>query len=708
MNPNDQLANYLKSLAPDNDLDALHPEENITETVGGDSRVPAAAKALRKLQRGKELTSKEQFYIEAIILPGQRPVIDIKNDRYDKVGSPFNHLNQKAIRTVIQRRIPSIGRVELPDHPAPYGGTAFVVGDGLMMTNRHVAEIFATGLGHDAVFKNGQSAGVDFEKEINSEEEDAKVFSVTNIQMIHPYWDMALLKVEGLDDIDPLKLSMIDPGDMQQEDIAVIGYPAMDPRNRIDVQNEIFRGEYNVKRMQPGKIGRRRKQRSYGRMVNTVTHDASTLGGNSGSAILHANSGVVVALHFAGIYKDANFAVPACELARDRHVVDAGVHFEGTPSPATTPWDDLWGEEEKTVVRPQASSTQSTFRGGTATWTIPIEVSVRIGDVAAHGVSVGQSDVMKTESDDGITEKLVEPVHETDYSNRQGYDPKFLGTKLPSPTVRSTKVVAKSKDGEKVLDYHRFSLVMHKERRLAIYTACNIDGREHKREPEKGPQFVYSRKALGGMGKNDREKWFNDPRLADEHQLPNKFYDKDRKAFDKGHLVRRDDVAWGDTYKEVMFANGDTFHVTNCSPQVGKFNRSNRRGVWGKLENEVLKQAENHDEMYSVFCGPILDDSDPVFDGVDDDSKIKVRIPKKFWKIIVVNNDGDLEAYAFLLDQDLGDVDFDDERELTFDNSWKKLMISIEDLEEEIGLLKFPKTLKDADQFDAIDAGAAV
>ena len=46
-----------------------------------------------------------------------------------------------------------------------------------------------------------------------------------------------------------------------------------------------------------------------------MTHDASTLGGNSGSAVIDIDSGDIVALHFAGEYLKANYAVPMYELA---------------------------------------------------------------------------------------------------------------------------------------------------------------------------------------------------------------------------------------------------------------------------------------------------------------------------------------------------------------------------------------------------------
>lgn len=48
------------------------------------------------------------------------------------------------------------------------------------------------------------------------------------------------------------------------------------------------------------------------------------------------------------------------------------------------------------------------------------------------------------------------------------------------------------------------------------------------------------------------------------------FFTRDRQAFDKGgHIVRRDNIAWGSTYQVALRANADSYHVTNCSPQAG-------------------------------------------------------------------------------------------------------------------------------------------
>ena len=149
-----------------------------------------------------------------------------------------------------------------------------------------------------------------------------------SVAMIHPYWDMALLQVDGLTEAHPvLTLAARSANEFKDETVVIVGYPAFDPRNAPEVQDRVFNRKYNVKRLLPGKGGLRRVQESFGNNVLAFTHDASTLGGNSRSAVVDPASGNIVGLHFAGIYLDANFAVPAWELSRDQRVIDAGVRF---------------------------------------------------------------------------------------------------------------------------------------------------------------------------------------------------------------------------------------------------------------------------------------------------------------------------------------------------------------------------------------------
>ena len=69
------------------------------------------------------------------------------------------------------------------------------------------------------------------------------------------------------------------------------------------------------------------------------------------------------------------------------------------------------------------------------------------------------------------------------------------------------------------LPYHHFSVVFHRKRRLACFTAVNIDGRTPLRE------------------KREADKWSYDPRIEQQVQVGDDFYKG--TPFDRGHLVRR-------------------------------------------------------------------------------------------------------------------------------------------------------------------------
>jgi len=691
--------------------------------IGLEDTAAGALEALKNFELGRVPPPEQLDQLEAIIDEDLRPVIDIVKGKFQSTHYLWTQLStDAAIRGRIESSMRSIGRIELPGHPRlPYGGTGFIVGEGLIMTNRHVAEIFATGVGTRSLrFKPGARAGIDFVRELNQSRREN--FSVERVVMVHPYWDMAILAVNGISSRDSLKLSLKDARDMDGHDIAVIGYPAFDPRNPEDIQQNLFSGHFGVKRLQPGEIRGGMKTSSFGKLVPAATHDCSTLGGNSGSALLDLSTGAVLGLHFGGSFHEQNYAVPTFELSRDSRVSQAGVQFQGSPVSDATDWAQWWSRADTGEMVPlgvpeegDASDTQSVTRvvssapsvasvdsSGRLRVEIPIVVTVSVGNARTATTAAAREDVMESAAEDSL-EAMAEPAHDTNYSNRRGYDPDFLSSpdselgavSVPMPTAADAKVLAKTKSGQDVLHYQNFSIRMHAKRRLALITASNVTTEPKLRRPESGKD--YTRKGLSGLGKNDIEKWFGDSRLADEFQIPDVFFTKDRKAFDKGHIVRRDDVAWGKTYAALRRGNGDSYHVTNCSPQVAGFNQSAKGDAnWGDLENNVLSEAAS--ERLCVFAGPMLDSKDRVFHGVGAGGKaLRTRIPSRFWKVIVARVPEGIASFGFVLEQDLNDVEF----EFVPDEDFVPVMHTIADIAKLTGV-KFDQSVLDADQFDAV------
>lgn len=675
------------------------------------------AEVMQKFDNGEELTVEDAMIAEAIIVPLKRPAVLVKDDSFDVKHPDWQFLNDsdQVPRGHILSAIPAVGRINVPsDWSVPYAGTGFIVGENLLMTNRHVAEVFANGLGQgDVALKPGASVNINFKAEHGSFRR--RRVRIDGVRMIHPYWDMALLELEELPDgVTPLSLSQAAPETLFEQPVAVLGYPAFDPRNDSAVQNELFKRIYNVKRLQPGYYTRQSVVRSFDKRVRASCHDASTLGGNSGSAVVDMQSGQVVGLHFGGIYERENYAVPTAELARDPHVVRAGVLFEpATKVPEGNPWRAYWDATEAVAAptrqAPEAGvgvaapvAGRSTLQVSTATGADGAELSLNVPIKLTLGFDLGSDSADGDGGADGggdgpsgpVTEKMVEPRHDDDYGNRNGYDPEFLGLHVAMPMATNDDDLSRQEDGSAELRYHNFSVIMNARRRLAQITASNIDGSDAAKEPE--PGFTYTRRELNGFtSKNDREKWFLDPRIPAGDQLPDKFYNYDRTAFDKGHLVRREAVAFGTTFEEVQMANGDTFHSTNCSPQVKGFNRSGLGGLWGKLENDVLTAAET--TRCVVFSGPVFANSDRDFHGRDLGGDTVVKIPAKYWKMIVTRDGDTLSTHGYVLEQDLSDVDF----EFAKAGNWTSHKIDPAELEQMLGTVTFPHLVSGGDKMSA-------
>jgi V8-like Glu-specific endopeptidase len=383
-----------------NDLASLSVPRDVHESaVGAEGATADTERALDKLNQNKplELTLPEVSNLEAIVMPYHRPVAFVrhdsasKTDLYDDLTDTWERLNSADMKLKIARLFPLIGRIELtPPSAVPFVGTGFVVADGLLMTNRHVAEVFSQGLGSHITYRP-EASSVNFKRQVDTSlDSKADSLKVVGVEMIHPYWDMALLQVEGLSSHNHLDFSFTDPETLIGNDVVVIGYPARDYRNDLNNEDRIFQKTYNVKRIQPGILRKRDKVSSFKNEVFALTHDASTLGGNSGSAVIHVKSGTVIGLHFGGAYLVANYAVPTFELARDKRVAQA-LGLEGKVAPTTlcdTAWASTSAERPSPIVKPAPGQIEQRVEPApadasppfpSATFTIPLQVTLSIG-----------------------------------------------------------------------------------------------------------------------------------------------------------------------------------------------------------------------------------------------------------------------------------------------------------------------------------------
>ena len=169
----EHIASYISRIARKNDVKELLRSK--VGAAGLESSAPpskeflethaSASAGVQEILRGRVPSPQQSAGIEAIILPKIRPVLDVIAGDFQTDHPLWQKLNNdEAIRGRLRKAIPSIGRIELPGNPDyPYGGTGFVVGESLVMTNRHVAEIFSSGLGaQQLLFKPGLRAGIDF------------------------------------------------------------------------------------------------------------------------------------------------------------------------------------------------------------------------------------------------------------------------------------------------------------------------------------------------------------------------------------------------------------------------------------------------------------------------------------------------------------------------------------------------------------------
>jgi serine protease len=303
------------------DLDRLERGLAVLHVEGTAARLDETT--TMQLEALVSLTDRPALEVTMRTTPDGRQIQTI--DTNDQELGGFSGMLAIALRDLEAGPLQAVGRI---DADGMHIGTGFVVGPGLVMTNRHVLEEFASPLPRAEKPKRWQmvrGTTIDFSPTGN---DPAQKFVVQGVAFAGPEQifrlpvsfaklDMAVVQVEAVNAAGmalpkPFLLNR-DPGWRGAgPNLFVVGYPAPPnavPRDErgalrndvIERLREIFGLNYRRKYFSPGL--------AQATQAWVFDHDATTLGGNSGSVVGALSLKVpAVGLHFAGDWLRANHA----------------------------------------------------------------------------------------------------------------------------------------------------------------------------------------------------------------------------------------------------------------------------------------------------------------------------------------------------------------------------------------------------------------
>ena len=286
----------------------------------------------------------ERGLLEAIvILDGSRPSLLVQDGFVEpsdpRIGDWQDELT--GHETAIRRAIASTGRVLVNGDISQTGvyGTVWMVAPGLAATAQHVANLLFVRHGDQWIIPFGRLVEVDFALEAGRPQRPDERVRVIGVERASPdaarigravdlaNLDVAILRLdaEGPPAPPPLVLAeTLDQGAPVPQ-IHVVGHPARPALEagagpaRGDAEHLtmqaltlIFGDTFGVKRWAPGRVVIGPGVLAGDVNLQVMTHDASTLGGSSGSPIfdLTRHPERVVGLHYAGEFKKENYAHP--------------------------------------------------------------------------------------------------------------------------------------------------------------------------------------------------------------------------------------------------------------------------------------------------------------------------------------------------------------------------------------------------------------
>ncbi len=435
----------------------------------------------------------------------------------------------------------SIGRIHVLDSSGqPLGfGTGFLIAPGILMTNHHVlpsAEVAAGSV-------------VEFDYELDAAGNDRQSYTYalrpadffTNNEPL----DFAVVAVapaarekkRPIRDFSWLKLQRESGKALLAEYLTIIQHPGGQRKQICVRENQLLRLD-----------------------ADTLWYATDTLGGSSGSPVFNS-SWQVVALHHLGVPKkdaqgrwltvDGGVWDESMDESRVQWIANEGIRisrivatlskkfrkhprlvpiFDNTLPPAPGGFESIALASAETrgpaavpSVEPEpAPSVAIAAPGGAQTLTIPLQLTVSISSTAPT-ITVSAVAAAPAGTAAPATRGAQEAISiDPDYSTRRGFDPAFLGktaalaTPLPGLSSRqlaeAARLIAPAGGDPVELTYHHFSVVMNARRRLAFFSAVNIDG-------------------LGWRSlKREDDRWILDPRIPKTAQAGESAHPEDRSG----------------------------------------------------------------------------------------------------------------------------------------------------------------------------------
>lgn len=251
------------------------------------------------------------------------------------------------------------------------------------------------------------------------------------------------------------------------------------------------------------------------------------------------------------------------------------------------------------------------------------------------------------------------------------YNPAFIpDVEIPLPELGEA-LLPSAFDGGQPVEHERFSIIFNQDRGFAFVTAHNIDGA-----------------TIIPAGQIPRKGFRFDPDVPNDIQVDNE-RGYLHNPWDRGHLVRRRSLHWGDL-DDAEVADRQSSFWTNIAPQHETLHDT----AWGDIEDFIFEVADGR--RASVFQGPVLTQHDPVHQNGADE--VPIRIPAGFWKIVLIEHQERLRAAAFLVWQ----RDFDKPEPESFDPVLEQVRVTT--IEFLTGL-SFPQVVRDADPFHFSEEG---